>query len=502
MTTAIAARGEPHLAYFEDMPRGRRLRRDRLVATVAVSSVLPHARIVNRARLRGIPISADEVRRLHLRRMFVAGAAAGFLASRYTNPRVWQPTFHLLHGRFCALWSNWLIAADAAMDEQHLDRRDSLDLLGRGLLAAFSGSARPAAGDLPAALAADFGRLIGQPLAIPPSGLYYPFEPRFRFENFSILLAVELGRVLAELRAAYASRTPAGVYACQIGEFRRRFLELVYGQVRSLELARLDDDHDMGWYIEVLDGRFMNVLLAPPALFMALGEAERRREQRLERCFLLTNQLFFHRQVLDDLLDLGADTEEGLAGTLHYLIVSQGRLAERLERLAAPRAMAELPAEARREVVGEVARSWLLPPHAWAWRQWRAEAGCGAAEIAAVDGARLGSEQLARLLTYALVNRPEELARPPEDLARQAGERKRRLLAAWKRRSGAEVLAIVRESAVARRILDSIADPRNVAEVQAGLEALGDDRLKEVVGYFYERTRRTYQRVLEACAEA
>ena len=93
------------------------------------------------------------------------------------------------------------------------------------------------------------------------------------------------------------------------------------------------------------------------------GATRDSQEQRLERCFLLTNQLFFHRQVLDDLLDLDSDTEEGLAGTLHYLVVSQGRLAERLERLAAPRGMAELPAEARREVVGEVARSWLLPPH-------------------------------------------------------------------------------------------------------------------------------------------
>jgi hypothetical protein len=499
MTTATAARGEPRLAYFEDLPRGRRLRRDALVAAVAAGSVPLHARVVNRARRRGIPISADEVRRLHLRRMFVAGAAGGFLASRYANPRVWQPAFHLLHARFCALWSNWLIAADAAMDEQHLDRRASLELLGRGLLAAFSGTARPAAGD--AALAADL-RLLGKPLAIPPSGLYYPFEPRFRFENFSVLLAVELGRVLAELRAAYGVRAPTGVFDRHVDEFRRRFLELVDGQVRSLEMARLDDEHDLGWYVEVLDGRFMNVLLAPPAVFMALGEAERGREQRLERCFLLTNQLFFHRQVLDDLLDLDSDTEEGLAGTLHYLVVSQGRLAERLERLAAPRRLAELPAEARREVVGEVARSWLLPPHAWAWRQWRAEAGCGAAEVAAVDGARLGGEQLARLVAYALVNRPEELARPPEDLARRAGERKRQLLAAWQRRAGAEVLAIVRDSGAARRILDSIADPRNVAEVQAGLEALGDDRLKDVVGYFYQRTRRTYRRVLEAYAEA
>jgi hypothetical protein len=200
--------------------------------------------------------------------------------------------------------------------------------------------------------------------------------------------------------------------------------------------------------------------------------------------FRLIGLNFFHRQVLDDLLDFDEDLASFTANSLIYILVSQGRVAA----VAAQGNPSEDGVAMRREL----SRFGLLVP------EFQIEPSFEALEEA--EGAQSGKapckpDRVAALVGRALINKPSDKAMPLEELLGRCRRRKTALLDAWARRDLRAVTEIVEESGVATRILDSIAARADRREIEQRLERLLDDHgIREIMYVYYIRTLRTYEK--------
>jgi hypothetical protein len=290
-----------------------------------------------------------------------------------------------------------------------------------------------------------------------------------------------IGRCLWKLQDRHDGSASADAFSAALGEFYRRALDLADGQLASLEQRLVDDDHDWGWYKDVMDKKLVNVLLSPFSLLVNPSSKVDPAEA-VRQCFLLLNGTFFHRQVLDDLMDFEEDLSNGTANSLIYMLVSQGRIAA-----AATDCDAETNEDA---ILAELRRSWIPS------RELGLERSLALAHER--DSARKSPAGSARdvlaIARAALANDAADRSIPLAELSLKCIRRKDALLHAWASGERASVREIVERSGIAIRILDSIASGRDHAETEQALAQLDDVDVREIVYLFYVRTLRTYER--------
>ncbi len=153
---------------------------------------------INNIIKRGIVTSRQEQKSLRLKKMFLAGACGGYLASKYINSEIKDFSFHLKHANFFAYWSNNIIAFDAAMDGNKLNKLESLNLLTRCMLAICTGKEKVDFSDLSPDLQLKYQEVFNKPLEIPKDSLFYPNSEIFRFENLAVILGLQLGKYVSQ----------------------------------------------------------------------------------------------------------------------------------------------------------------------------------------------------------------------------------------------------------------------------------------------------------------
>ena len=452
----------PRIAFFERRPPVRRIQVYLTIALVGLASVWRFRRLQRELSARGAGLTASDLRRYRLLRRYAAGAAAGDMAARYGLGPSGTPGERRIYSDIAALWSNFLIAADAAMDAKAVSRDQGSALLRR----CFDALVEPAKAALPPemehALAVRHGEIFG-PFAAPPG---YPAGAEFRFERYAVATAAGIGRNVALLQGGRLATQFPQALATALNEFLGRALDLADGQLASLEQRLVDEQHDWGWYRDISDKKNVNVLLSPFSLLVNPA-APLPPYESVRRCFLLINRSFFHRQVLDDLLDFEEDLSNGTANALIYMVVGQGRIAD-------------AAANGGINVLRELKRSGMLMPEF--------DVGCPVPDQWDIP------DQWPALVRAALVNHPAERDIPLDHLVAECRRRKDALLRAWAGGDRAAIEDIVRRSGIATRILHSIAAGRSQPEIEQALRALPDESMREVLYLFYLRTLQTYRR--------
>lgn len=198
----------------------------------------------------------------------------------------------------------------------------------------------------------------------------------------------------------------------------------------------------------------------------------------MRRAFHLLNRIFFHRQVLDDLMDFDEDLDGGIANSLIYMLMSQGRIAAAFAARGTGVAGEAIVRE-------ELRRSCMLTAHG-------SDEGrdCGEPPEAIAD--------IDACVTQVLANRPADRQTELVGLAAECIERRALLLEAWQRRDREAVRAIVVRSGVAGRILSTIAGGAHLRDAEEGLRGiLRDGKIYGFVYIYYVRTLRTYRRCVQ-----
>ncbi len=180
----------PSLAYYEESCGRSRLLTRGLLTVIAALYRVKFARLRRRRLRLGVGMSRPEARRLRLDKMYSAGAAGALVASLYANPSVRRLPFHFAHSKVFAAWSNFLIAADAAMDEKQMDLRSSASLLCRALSLVRTGLPHPATPDLGAHFPSEYqARFAEAPPEVKEH--FYPILPEYEVENYSLEMALD-----------------------------------------------------------------------------------------------------------------------------------------------------------------------------------------------------------------------------------------------------------------------------------------------------------------------
>jgi hypothetical protein len=459
----------PRLAVLEKGPFRSRFQTFLTAFIVAALYGWRFLRLQRELRAEGGFLDAGEIRALQLRRRFLAGAAAGFVASKDALSHRFGSPMNVVYADLCAYWSNCLIAADAATDLRASSHKDAAVLFAKSFAAMFT----PVAANLPADLTQQLRRHHVTALGFDfLASSDCPAGPAWRFERYTIRMAEEIGRCIARLLAANDMTCFAGT----LHQFYSRTLDLMAGQLAAYEQSIVEEDHDWGWYKPVMHNKFMNVLLAPLTLF-ADTRTNHYPEPLMRAAFHLLNRTFFHRQVLDDLMDFDEDLDCGIANSLIYILLSQGRVgAAFATRCKGGDATI---------VLQELRRSGLLTdPGA-------DEEGCRRGGAGAVP-------DLDACVREVLVNRPADRALALEALASECAARRAALLDAWRRRDHGTVRAVVVRSGVAERILSTIAAGEHLAELENGLRRiLREANVYGFVYLYYLRTLRTFERCVE-----
>lgn len=413
----------------------------------------------------------DDSRGLQLRRRFVAGAAAGYVASTEALSHPFWDRRNFIYADLCAFWSNCLIAADATMDLEGLSLDEVRQLFGQSFTAMFAKVEADLPIDIQHRLRARHVAMFGIET---PEVAALPAGPHVRLRRYTLHTASAIGDRISRLVALNGG----SLFVAMLDQFYSRTLDLMAGQLETYDQSIVDDEHDWGWYRYLMHNKFMNVLLAPIGLF-ADPAAGLHPEEQMRRAFHLLNRNFFHRQVLDDLTDFDEDLADGVANTLIYILVGQGRLASVL-------AGAGRGADAA-SIRRELDRSGLLV---------HAATGFDDEVLPTLDrepGATL--PDMNSLIRVALENRPGDASIPIEDLVGACLRRKAALFDAWSRRDHDVVKAIVEESGVADRILRSIAAGAEQRQIEAGLkQCLERSDIRGFVYAYYLRTLRTYEK--------
>ncbi len=426
-------------------------------------------------------VPADARKRLRLARRFAAGGVAGFVAATYALGTEAEAPAKWAYGDVCAFWSTFLLSADGATDIDGLTRDQSRSML----MLCFNRMVAPVLPLLTPAGRLELERLStevfgpGRELAPDASSDGAPGVLR----SISEIASSTIGDRLAVLFAMHTRLRTQAKFEAGATAFLVRCLRLVAGQLQSLDQRIVDSDRDWGWYRSIADNKMLNVLLALMPLFVS--PKHREPGKSLEEGFLLLNRTFFHRQILDDLLDFREDVEDRSANALVYMIVGQARLASALA--CTPATIDEI-----RTAISEIDRSRLLDREFFvgaeaprpAEEEWR--------EVSAwqTRGERLRGE----VLRFALVNDHSDLALDVERLAPRAVMRGELLINAWQTKDWEDVVRTVVESKVAMRVLRSIALQVDYAEVNREFERLDDGGLREVLDLVYARMRRTFRK--------
>jgi hypothetical protein len=473
----------PRIAVFEQRTLSHRIRAAMTVAVVTAIYSWKFAYLQQAPRSRQSTLTRRDRRTFRLRRRFVAGATAGYIAGKYSLAEAASRRMNFIYADLCAAWSNFLIAADAATDTKGLSGEESRHLLRLCFDAMFEPVEALASDQVRSAVTSRYLAVFQLPYERQSQPSHFPGGPDFRLERYAVRMASDIGDDIAKLcRCPFAERfQDAFQGALQL--FFTRTLDLMAGQLATLDQSCVDDEHHWGWYKDVLQNKFTNVLLSPISLFVNPG-ARRNPEETMRECFRLISLNFFHRQVLDDLLDFDEDLESFTANSLIYILVSQGRVATA--------AAQSNPCEESAALCRELSRSGLLIP------EFQIEPGSEALEEA--QWAQSGEppckpDRVAALVRCALINKPSDKAMPLEELLEQCLRRKTALLDAWARRDLRAVTEIVEESGVAARILDSISARADRLEIEQRLERLLDDHgIREIMYVYYIRTLRTYEK--------
>jgi hypothetical protein len=473
----------PRITVFEQRTLSHRIRAAMTVAVVTAIYSWKFAHLHHAPKSRESSLTREDRRTFRLRRRFVAGATAGYIASKYSLADAASRRMNFIYADLCAAWSNFLIAADAATDTKGLSRADSRHLLRLCFDAMFEPVATLSSDQLRSAVTARYLAVFQLPYDRRSQPSSFPGGPDFRLERYAVRMASDIGKDIVKLcRCPFAERFQ-DAFQDGLQLFFTRTLDLMAGQLATLDQSCVDDEHHWGWYKDVLQNKFTNVLLSPISLFVNPG-ARRNPEETMRECFRLISLNFFHRQVLDDLLDFDEDLESFTANSLIYILVSQGRV-------AAVAAQGN-PCEEGTALCRELSRSGLLIP------EFQIEPGSEALEQGewAQSGKPPGKpDRGAALVRRALINRPSDKAMPLEQLLEQCLQRKTALLDAWARRDLRAVTEIVEGSGVAARILDSISARADRLEIEQMLERLLDDHgIREIMYVYYIRTLRTYER--------
>jgi hypothetical protein len=473
----------PRIELFERRTLSHRIRARLIAAFVMLVYGWKFADLQRSLKREGASLTRPDRRALGLRRRFVAGATAGYIASRYSLAEAAAPRINFIYADLCAAWSNFLITADAAMDTKGLSTGESRQLLRLSFDAMFGPVEARTSYEARSAISANCLSVFGSPYdkRLQLSGL--PRDSDFRLERYAIRMASEIGKNIARLCDCPLAASFQQEFQDALQLFFTRTLDLMAGQLAALDQSRVDDEHDWGWYKEILQNKFTNVLLSPISLFFN-PRARRSPEETMRECFRLINRNFFHRQVLDDLLDFDEDLSNHTANSLIYILVSQGRVAAAAQNNARGNGAA---------IFRELSRSGLLIP------EFRIGLDCQVLKKA--EWARSGEASceptVEALVRLSLTNRSSDKAMTFDNLLEQSLRRKTTLIDAWAKRDRRAVTEIVEQSGVASRILGSITAPEN-REIEQGLEhLLGDRAIREIMYVYYIHTLRTYQKCVQ-----
>lgn len=472
----------PRILFFEERSLRTRIRAWFVITVVTVIYRLRFWRLQSAIR-ETVALKSEDLAHYKLGRRFALGATAGFLAARYSLSANGGLKDYLLHADVFSHWSSFLVTADAAMDSKALPLEESKELLRRCFHALFE-TPRGTYTELETPhirqlYFENFGEEL-LPLQIAP----YQRTTEHRFENYAIEMASAVGNRLSGLACRRQNAGLENEFLRCLQDFYARTLSLIAGQLASLEQMIVDRDHDWGWYRNVLNSKSMNVILALLGLF-ADQTAKGKPAEKMTTCFYLINQTFFHRQVLDDLLDVEEDVLCGAANSLVYMVMSQGRVAECCA--------GDDLFQNGRAIALEIDRSRLLAA------EFTPETSLGSEHFDALGGVVCKRTVVETLIREALSNRAADRGQPLETLIGSCLVRSASLEEAWSQRNWAKVIAVVKESGIAARILDSITRRNERITLEHELRNLEDDDVREVMNLFYYRTLRTYQKCLVAC---
>ena len=472
----------PRIELFERRALSQRIRARLIAASVMLVYGWKFAHLQRSLKSKGASLTRQDRRAFRLRRRFVSGATAGYIASRYSLAEAATPRMNFIYADLWAAWSNFLIAADAAMDTKDLSRGESRQLLRLSFEAMFEPVEALSSGQVRSVVSTSYLSVFELPYdrRLQSSGL--PSDSDFRLERYSVRMASEIGKNIVKLCECPLAASFQKDFQDALQLFFTRTLDLMAGQLAALDQSSVDDEHDWGWYKDILHNKFTNVLLSPISLFLN-PRARRKPEETMRECFRLINRNFFHRQVLDDLLDFDEDLSNHTANSLIYILVSQGRVAAAARDNSCGNGAA---------ISRELSRSGLLMP------EFQMGLNCQAlndAEWPLSGGTSCKPGNIEPLVRMSLINRPSDRVMTFDDLLKQSLRRKKALVDAWTRHDCRAVTEIVERSGVAARILGSITARRDPNEIQTALEQLLDDEgIREVMYVYYVRTMRTYER--------
>jgi len=465
-------------------------------------------RVTRGARAAGVALDAEVAGGIKLARRFTTGACLGWAVSRYLRPGA-GARFHFRRGLIFPTWGCSVIASDHAADDCRMDRAETLELFTRSMVEMYRRGGDNGGGLDHGRLADEYRQLFGDLAdgdgrspcaarllrgeAIPDQLTYGKGE--LPYKDLALYLARRLSALRGWLHRHHRQSGCEEDFSRADRCFRRLSMELFRGQLTSMDLHSLDERYDWGWYAEhLLNQKTLNFFLAPLALYSPSGTGEQERMERLTGHFHQLNELFYHWQILDDIRDLPQDLESGLATAPLLLLISQGKVAERLHELwSSPSTAAAAGSSARKAAGRAIMESRLLERDTVPWWDCRDELGIRAAGIEELSFGDLRPAALETVIRHALANSKDDLRLPLDNLLEQAVQRKRALRRLRAEGRHSELLELVLRSGAAGRFLRTVEDPRRAEPIRERVGLVDDPRLFRVLRIIYRMIHRAYR---------
>lgn len=394
-------------------------------------------------------------RRCKLLKYYVVGSLIGRAVSRYVLRGEVPRRATGMYSRIGGAWGNCLIAADSIIDADRLPPRVAFRLL-RTVGEHLRGKANTSALDNAVA-------------------------------RFSCRMAREVYEGLHSMRRFANSDSQRIQIEAVITRFYADWKLLCHGELRSIRQRSQFGGSNWRWYLDLLETKTMTLIIAPVRLTARTSRAHLRADAVVNGIRAI-NELFYHRQVLDDFIDVEQDAEDGIRGAPVYMLLEQARLSSGISQ-----AHLELdPATTAKMILD----SGLLPPYCWSWH----EVSERIPRIAPIRGELEGcwnAAEVGILLQYALANTPGDFARDLDDLRAAAIDRGNQLNTALQGFASDVIARIVNESGVVWRIHRTATDPRNWLRCERQLQEVGDADILSLFDLLYVRTLRTYRKVLQ-----
>ncbi len=217
---------------------------------------------------------------------------------------------------------------------------------------------------------------------------------------------------------------------------------------------------------------------------------------------MLVNSIFYHRQVIDDILDIEADTKENLAGMPTYMIITQGQIAEKIHSSLLKlkdfenKGLIDNANNENVEILSILSNSHLLDSNFWAWKECKFVLGLSVKNFDSINPTEITISQLECCIKYALTNTKSDLILPLDTILNRAIDFKQKLQEFWINKQYDKVIKVIFESNVVFRIFDTIFDYRHIEEIESSLNELEDIHCKRALRLFYNHSRRSYQQAV------